>query len=243
MVQIHSPLLPFFSLLFWFHISSRFIFIGCFQKFTVYQHSLKRLWEIDFLRGTAVILMIVFHILYDINFLNIYHFELYTSWLILLPYTIGTMFLLLVGLSLTLSYSRAVKSLIKSRLPVKYIRRGLSNLSSYPKPKIRRIAAMLAGRLENDETLKTLLGDREPEVVAMAALAAGLSRRTALVGTLAQLLQDSEDIEIVSSAAYVLALLDPQKYSTAICKTILETNDEQLCDRLLHVATLLGDTK
>jgi uncharacterized membrane protein len=84
-----------------------------------------RYWEIDLLRGIAIIMMIIYHIFYDINFLDIYTFNLQDFSFKLFLYPIGTIFLLLVGISLTLSYNRSKKDLTKNNLIKKFVFRGL----------------------------------------------------------------------------------------------------------------------
>ena len=66
--------------------------------------SSERFWEIDFLRGVAIIMMIIFHILYDINYFDLYDINLNSLYLIVFNYSIGTIFLLLVGISLRKIY-------------------------------------------------------------------------------------------------------------------------------------------
>ena len=66
-----------------------------------------RYWEIDFLRGSAVVVMVGFHFVFDLNFLRTYRIQVYSGWLEWFAYSIGTIFLLLVGVSLTISYRRA----------------------------------------------------------------------------------------------------------------------------------------
>ena len=85
----------------------------------------KRFWEIDSLRGIAVTMMIIFHILYDLNYFNILKLDLYSGIFLLAFYPFAVVFLLLVGVSLTLSYSRASKKLAKKPLLSKYLKRGL----------------------------------------------------------------------------------------------------------------------
>ena len=87
--------------------------------------SIVRLWEIDFLRGIAIIMMIIFHFLYDTNYFGIYRVNLQESYLLFFNYSIGTIFLLLVGVSLTLSYSRIENILTKKDLRLKFFKRGL----------------------------------------------------------------------------------------------------------------------
>jgi uncharacterized membrane protein len=85
----------------------------------------KRFWEIDLLRGIAILMMIVFHILYDLNYFNIYKLELYSGSFLIYIYFGGALFLLLVGISFTLSYSKAKNNLTKKQLQLKYLKRGL----------------------------------------------------------------------------------------------------------------------
>jgi uncharacterized membrane protein len=84
-----------------------------------------RFWEIDFLRGIAIIMMIFFHFLYDLNYFGIYNLDLYSGYITIYTYSIGVFFLLLVGISLTLSYNKALKKLTKKELQIKFLKRGL----------------------------------------------------------------------------------------------------------------------
>ena len=76
----------------------------------------KRFWEIDFLRGIAIIMMIVYHIFFDIYFFNLYDFNIHSIGFEIFLYLIGTTFLLLVGISLTLSYNREKRNLSKNQI-------------------------------------------------------------------------------------------------------------------------------
>ena len=84
-----------------------------------------RFWEIDTLRGIAIIMMVIYHILFDLNFLNIYSINLHLLSFRLFLYPIGTTFLLLVGISLTLSYSKQKKQLTEKALFYRFIMRGM----------------------------------------------------------------------------------------------------------------------
>jgi uncharacterized membrane protein len=90
----------------------------------------KRFWEIDCLRGLAITMMILFHVLYDLNYFGEYHLKLHSGFWFCVARATATIFILLVGISLTLSYSR-VKKLPKSGLTVymKYFKRGLKIFS------------------------------------------------------------------------------------------------------------------
>jgi uncharacterized membrane protein len=66
-----------------------------------------RFWEVDFLRGIAIILMVLFHMVFDLNYFGVYEVEMSSGfWFYLARFT-ASLFLLLVGVSLSLSYSRA----------------------------------------------------------------------------------------------------------------------------------------
>jgi uncharacterized membrane protein len=83
----------------------------------------KRFWEIDSLRGIAIIMMIAFHLLFDMNHFAKAGFDLYSGFWFLLGRAAAVTFLFLVGLSLTLSYSRTRKQ-GKAGFS-KYLRRGI----------------------------------------------------------------------------------------------------------------------
>lgn len=88
----------------------------------------RRFWEIDFLRGLAVILMIVYHFLFDLIFLGIYPINVYIGIYWYIPRLIASIFIFLVGLSLYLSYTRAEMLAIYTRerdFFFKYIKRGI----------------------------------------------------------------------------------------------------------------------
>jgi len=65
-----------------------------------------RISEVDLLRGVAIVLMVVYHFFFNINFLGITHINLYDTGWILFQRIIGTLFVFLAGVSLTLSESR-----------------------------------------------------------------------------------------------------------------------------------------
>ena len=68
---------------------------------------LVRFWEVDFLRGMAIVLMVLFHLVFDLNYFSVQQIEVASGfWFYLARFT-ASLFLLLVGVSLTLSHSRA----------------------------------------------------------------------------------------------------------------------------------------
>ena len=84
-----------------------------------------RLWEIDLLRSIAVFMMIIFHILFDLNFFQVYSIELYSGFMLPFALSIGTLFLFIVGVSLSLSFSRVKNSFSFKEIKVKFVVRGL----------------------------------------------------------------------------------------------------------------------
>lgn len=88
----------------------------------------KRFWEIDFLRGVAIVMMIIFHFLFDLSYLGGYAVNVYSGFWWVFARVTATIFLLLVGISLTLSYSRAIQKRT-GKLGRKYLKRGLKIFS------------------------------------------------------------------------------------------------------------------
>jgi len=66
----------------------------------------ERFWEIDFLRGTAIIMMIIFHILFDIDFFGYYPMNVQMGFWRYFAIITASIFIFLSGVSLTISYSR-----------------------------------------------------------------------------------------------------------------------------------------
>ena len=83
-----------------------------------------RYWEVDFLRGVAVVMMIAFHALYDLDFFSVQvPVDVHSGAMPKFAEATASIFLLLVGVSLTISSSRArVRGEDGSR---RYIRRGV----------------------------------------------------------------------------------------------------------------------
>ncbi|UCF12285.1 MAG: DUF1624 domain-containing protein [Thermoplasmatales archaeon] len=85
----------------------------------------ERFWEIDFIRGIAIIMVIFFHILIDLNFFDIYKINVFSGVMLPIAYTVATTFLFLVGISLTLKFSKIKNTLSKKEGQLKIILRGL----------------------------------------------------------------------------------------------------------------------
>ena len=86
-----------------------------------------RFWEIDVLRGIAVVAMVLYHFSYDLAYFGIFGVGFFRSGLGLeTGRAIGTSFIFLAGLSLTLSYRRVVEPQPPGqKLFRKYLGRGL----------------------------------------------------------------------------------------------------------------------
>ncbi len=80
----------------------------------------KRFWEIDFLRGLAIIKMVIFNYSFSLLYLGIYTFKEGLAF----PGAAAAVFIFLVGLSLTISHSR-VKHKKSKEIYKKYFSRGL----------------------------------------------------------------------------------------------------------------------
>lgn len=90
----------------------------------------KRFWEIDFLRGLAVLMMIIFHLLYDLNYFGNYDLNLRSGFWMYFGRFTALIFIFLVGVSLTLSFSRSIaKNRSQSEIILKNIKRGVKIFS------------------------------------------------------------------------------------------------------------------
>ncbi len=86
-----------------------------------------RLWEIDALRGTAVVAMVLYHFSYDLAYFGLLDLRFFRAGFGLdAGRAIGASFIFLAGLSLTLSYRRTVaRRSPEEKLFRKYLGRGL----------------------------------------------------------------------------------------------------------------------
>lgn len=84
-----------------------------------------RFWEVDFLRGWAIVMMVLFHMVFDLNYFGIRQIDVNSGfWFYLARFT-ALHFLLLVGVSLTLSHSRARLLGQEDRFRLRLIKRSL----------------------------------------------------------------------------------------------------------------------
>jgi uncharacterized membrane protein len=84
----------------------------------------RRFWEIDTIRGIAVILMIFYHLIFDLSYFGAYSgYMLSTPWQ-LFARSIGTTFIFVLGVSLTLRHNHLEPRLDQKQLFGKFLVRG-----------------------------------------------------------------------------------------------------------------------
>jgi uncharacterized membrane protein len=85
----------------------------------------ERFWEIDFLRGVAVLMMVTYHVLFDLAYFGHYPIDVTGGFWLYFARATAVLFLLLVGISLTLSHSAARRRNPGARrLYLRYLARG-----------------------------------------------------------------------------------------------------------------------
>ena len=88
----------------------------------------KRFWEIDVLRGLAILMMVTYHLIFDLTYFGVFPFNISSGVWWWFARSTAFIFLFLVGISLTLSYSRqklmGQKQEKKNYFP-KYLKRGV----------------------------------------------------------------------------------------------------------------------
>ena len=87
-----------------------------------------RFWEIDFLRGMAVLMMISYHFIFDLSYFGILSFNIYSGFWWFFARITASIFIFLAGLSLYLSYSRTKlrdDNVSEKKLGIKYLKRGM----------------------------------------------------------------------------------------------------------------------
>ncbi len=92
----------------------------------------QRFWEVDSLRGLAIVMMVIFHFIFDLNYFGIYSFNISSGFLWWFARITAAMFIFLVGVSLSLSYTRTNllnKHITEKDLFFKYLKRGLKIFS------------------------------------------------------------------------------------------------------------------
>jgi uncharacterized membrane protein len=95
----------------------------------LHRRGINRYWEVDALRGVAIAMMVVYHLAYDLVLLDYYQSSVVTGpWRVFARVT-ASLFVLLVGVSLAISFARRSRRERGWRLFNKYLVRGLKLLS------------------------------------------------------------------------------------------------------------------
>lgn len=66
-----------------------------------------RFWELDFFRGLGVIMFLIFHFVLDLNFFGLNKVQPYEGFWFFFQRVTATLFILLVGISLSISYAHS----------------------------------------------------------------------------------------------------------------------------------------
>ena len=83
-----------------------------------------RYWEIDAARGIAILMMITYHLLYDLSYFGVAAIPVTTGFWRVFALTCACTFVFLVGLSLHISRERALqKGMTGSTLAWKFLKR------------------------------------------------------------------------------------------------------------------------
>ena len=85
----------------------------------------ERFLEIDIARGIAILMMVLFHTLFDVSFFSIAAVNVATGFWRYFAYATATLFLLVVSISLVVSHARAAKRLSGLLLAKKFLIRGV----------------------------------------------------------------------------------------------------------------------
>ena len=88
-----------------------------------------RLWEIDLLRGIAIIMMVIYHLMWDLRGLGGYDINVNSGFWHYWQLVTASTFIGVVGISLTLSYSQARRRNENGSLWSKYLLRGFEVFS------------------------------------------------------------------------------------------------------------------
>jgi uncharacterized membrane protein len=83
-----------------------------------------RYYEIDMVRGIAILMMILFHTLFDLNYFQIFPVDIYEGFWKYFAYSTASLFLIVVGISLIISRGRAQLKYSGHQLALKYVYRG-----------------------------------------------------------------------------------------------------------------------
>ncbi|OPY38471.1 MAG: Acyltransferase family protein [Methanoregula sp. PtaU1.Bin051] len=81
--------------------------------------------ELDAARGVAILMMILFHTLFDLSFFQLYPVNVASGFWRYFAFATASLFLLIAGISLSLSHARALHSIqTRAGIVIKYLKRG-----------------------------------------------------------------------------------------------------------------------
>ena len=93
-------------------------------------HKARIVW-VDTLRAFAIILMIIFHLLWDLNQFNIVHINIFSFYMLWFKNIIIFLFLFLVGYSLEISYKNFIYKKFAKRISMLFFVSILISIGSY----------------------------------------------------------------------------------------------------------------
>jgi uncharacterized membrane protein len=85
---------------------------------------ISRYWEIDLARGIAILMMILFHMVFDLYYFRIFPIDIYSGFWRYFAFATASLFLLIVGISLTISRARVASTRSGYQLALKFVYRG-----------------------------------------------------------------------------------------------------------------------
>ena len=85
---------------------------------------ISRYREIDLVRGIAILMMILFHTVFDLYFFRILPLDIYSGFWRYFAFATASLFLLIVGISLTISRARTASTKSGYQLALKFVYRG-----------------------------------------------------------------------------------------------------------------------
>jgi uncharacterized membrane protein len=90
----------------------------------MYMAGISRYWEIDLVRGIAILMMILFHTVFDLYFFRVLPVDIFSGFWRYFALSTASLFLLIVGISLTISRARAASTKSGYQLALKFVYRG-----------------------------------------------------------------------------------------------------------------------
>jgi uncharacterized membrane protein len=90
----------------------------------MYMDKISRYQEIDLVRGIAIIMMVLYHTLFDLSFFGIFPVDVLQGFWRYFAFATASLFLLIAGISLTLSRSRIPATVSHHQITLKFVQRG-----------------------------------------------------------------------------------------------------------------------